>query len=130
MSLDWTTILTAALAGGGAGVVSSLAPWAQFAVEKRRERTAQRRERIAKWRWMISEHHYAGDESSMRVERTSISQHPDYQSLRPHLSEELRHRVEGRGDNLVISIDAGEYSDIERDVMEAIDQLERDWDLV
>lgn len=45
--MEWETVLTAAVTGAAAGVLSSLvAPWAQWGVEKRRERLQSRRKLI------------------------------------------------------------------------------------
>ena len=50
----WAMILIAAVTGTVSGAIGSLvAPWVQWAVERRRDRVKARRERIAEWRRVV-----------------------------------------------------------------------------
>ena len=75
-----------AIAGLISGVIASLiAPWVQWAIEKRRNLFTYRRELIRSWREDIENYDHA--EGNIRVTAT-------YSAIRPHLKVEVRERLE------------------------------------
>jgi hypothetical protein len=103
------------------GVVGSLvAPWVQWAVEKRRGRTDHRRALIKTWRNDFQEYDF---------DRHRLGDSAAYTSLRPHLRAEVREAIEkprtayvpneGRGDNVKQQM-----------LLDEVTRLERKWGLV
>ena len=105
-----------ALFGLVAGVVGSLvAPWVQWAVEKRIGRTDHRRALIKTWRNDFQEYDF---------DRHRLGDSAAYTSLRPHLRAEVREAIEkprtayvpneGRGDNVKQQMLLDEVTRLER----------------
>jgi len=75
-----------ALLGLIGGVIGSLvAPWVQWAVEKRRGRTDHRRELIRQWRMDFEEFEY---------DEHRLGDSASYSAVRPHLRPEVRDAIE------------------------------------
>src|SRR5437667_1750876 len=86
----------AALIGGLTGVItggiaSIISPWANWGIEKRKEKLAYRRELIRKWRVMIAELYKISPMKlpEPKVFGDQIIQKPDWSSLQAHISPEL-----------------------------------------
>ncbi|MCA1566828.1 MAG: hypothetical protein LC803_14525 [Acidobacteria bacterium] len=80
----------AAIVGAVAGIItgsigSLFAPWANWGIEKRREKLAYKRELIAKWRVMVRDittSHNTNKEILIKL----LQEHQDWYSLKPHLT--------------------------------------------
>lgn len=80
----------AAIVGAVAGIItgsigSLFAPWANWGIEKRKQKLAYRRELIAKWRAMVKDittSHSANNELLIKL----VQEHQDWYSLKPHLN--------------------------------------------
>lgn len=128
--MDWSAVAVAAATGAASGSLAALGvPWVQHEVDKRRRRTDRRIELIGEWRAMLARHHKE-QTSDIRIEHSTIASDESYLSLRAHLPEELVKRVEASlSAGINISTGSSTFLGIERDVMAAIDGLERQWGL-
>ena len=107
------------IVGAVIGFVSGLlTPWVKWEVDKRRERLAYRRRTVELWRTAIDREKHEPTDS-----RSDFLASPAYTSLRPHLSEEARRKVEaprtvyvggGRGDSVRKQVLLDEVARIER----------------
>ena len=114
----WVTIV-GGLAGIVTGGISSLiAPWANWGIEKRKQKLAHRRELIAKWREMIKE---AVQQEKPLVE--FLERHKDYYSLKPHLRQGI-HAGE-RTFTVGASVDTPVLL-----LIDEIARIEREWKLI
>jgi hypothetical protein len=94
MLIDAT--IQVAIIGGVAGLVtgvigSLIAPWANWLIEKRKQKLAYRRELVAKWRKMVEEVNLfsSREELTHKQTREMLVKHVDYYSLHPHLQEKV-----------------------------------------
>jgi hypothetical protein len=124
--MDWSDIVTRyvlpPILGGVAGLFS---PWANWWIEKSRQRLQRRRELVTGWRMklipMLKEN---GEGESWTDQRGKLMASPYYASLRPHLLPEFAERLQKRrqmtvGDDFPIS-----------GLIEEIGRIERKWKLV
>lgn len=109
--------IIAALLGLVAGVVGSLiAPWVQWAVEKRRSTLAYRADTIRRWREAVD-----GDPRGF----LNTSQ---YASLRPHLKKEVLSRVEDHRTHIAAGGRGGDAK--KQMLLDEIARIEREWGLL
>lgn len=118
--MNWD-IVVSAVVGVIAGAIGSLiAPWVQWAVEKRRSLLQSRRETIRRWRDFIE---------NFDFQNYKLADTATYSEIRPYLPEELRRGMEsgfvikaaasGRGENAW-----------KHDILDAIADLEQQWKLL
>lgn len=85
--MDWSTIIVAVISGTSAGLLTALVtPWAQWAVDVRRDRRDSRREFIRKWKDFIAS-------SDIRALTTSDDFYDFTQHLTDWESKELRELI-------------------------------------
>jgi hypothetical protein len=108
----------------GGGIGSLFAPWANWGIEKRKQKLAHRRELVAKWREMVAE---TSKQIGVDVE-LYIHSHKDYFSLLPHLkSGGAKARMKLISETMqrpYVITPALVY------ILEEIARIERKWDLV
>lgn len=121
-----------AIAGLISGVIGSLiAPWVQWAIEKRRNLFEYRRELIKTWRDELENFDY--EEGNIRTTAT-------YSAIRPHLKQEIGERlesprevhveVESRDGVSDITISGKSPSSVKNMLLDEVARIERDWGLV
>jgi hypothetical protein len=121
--------LIAAIVGAVAGIItgsigSLFAPWANWGIEKQKQKLAHRRELVAKWREMVAE---TSKQTGVNAE-LYIHSHKDYYSLLPHLRKEgIKARTEAIR---AVSVKPYPILPILMLILEDIDRIEREWDLV
>jgi hypothetical protein len=120
----WPTLLQYVLPsvlGLIAGVVGSLvAPWVQWAVEKRRGRTNHRRELIKTWR---------SDFQKFDYDDHRLGDSAAYTSLRPHLRPEVRDAIEKPRTAYVPN--EGRHGSVKQQMLlDEVARLEKEWGLV
>lgn len=121
MAIEWTPIIVAAVSGLGAGTVGSLvAPWAQWNIEKVRQRVEARREFIESCRSLI-----ATDISSQEFRETV-----EYSRLRPHLSEHIRKKIERDTIQIQMGGRGGGANNFGPRLQDEITMLETKWKLI
>lgn len=119
--MDWTTIITAAVAGAGAGVISSLlAPWVAWAIEKRRQAIDYKRELIGNARTALAEA-MAKEDDEIFVKSAA------YHALRPYLNEKAVGMLEAK---YVGYSDGDRVGAVNGELIDAIAKLEREWGLI
>ncbi len=80
------TAIIAAIAGLLAGLVGSvLAPWVNWGIEKRKERLANRRANVEKWREMVFQAVNSQTIVSLEDLNNFYKNHRDFFGLKPHL---------------------------------------------
>jgi hypothetical protein len=119
----------AAIVGAVAGIItgsigSLFAPWANWGIEKRKQKLAYQRELVIKWRAMIEEVAHKNslpdeDENYAPVDY-SIDRHRDFYSLKPHLKKTL-----GRDSGEPWS-DDGEL----KILIDEVARIEKEWGLI
>jgi hypothetical protein len=104
-----------------AGVVGSLvAPWVQWAVEKRRGRTEHRRTLIKQWR---------KDFQTFDYDKHKLGDSAVYSSLRPHLRASVRDAIEKPRTASVPS--EGRGGSVKKQMLlDEVTRLEKKWGLV
>jgi hypothetical protein len=106
---------------GGTGL---LAIWYNWRIEKERQRLTRRRELVDSWRSELLHDWNRWDHLTDLGQLTAaITNTAAYASLRPHLSQEFRSRLEGRQRML-----GGGYP--RTHLIEEIGRIEREWNLV
>jgi hypothetical protein len=123
----WTAII-GGVAGIVTGSVSSLvAPWANWRIERRKEKLAYRKEQTLKWRQMLSQaatSEVKNDDDVIRF----LERHHDYYSLKPYIRGVLptgkpRARISIAGSpDLTIP-------ELLNDLIEAVGKIEIEWEL-
>jgi|SRR5215211_853963 len=104
-----------------AGVVGSLvAPWVQWAVEKRRGRTDHRRALIKQWR---------SDFQQFDYDAHRLGDSAAYSALRPHLRPEVREAIE-KPRTAYVSNEGRAGSVKKHLLLDEIARLEKKWGLV
>lgn len=124
--------LIAAIIGGLAGILtglvsSFLAPWANWGIEKRRQKLMHRKELVKSWRAMIA--NQISNPETGKWNKRALLERPEYMSLRPHLSSEAEDRIklglksheDGSGPIMPALLEI---------MIEEIDRIEQEWDLV
>ncbi|WP_133802492.1 hypothetical protein [Kribbella caucasensis] len=90
MSIQVQTAVIAAVAGLLSGSIASLAaPWVTWRIEKVRERASGQTARLAEWRTGL-----AIAEASGQMDDRHFLRETWYLSLRPHLADDVRSRME------------------------------------
>jgi len=105
------------LVTGAAG--SLIAPWAQWAVEKRRNRFSYQRELVASWRDAIERFDWPAG---------SFGDTAAYSSLRPHMRPETVQRLESRT-AFVPADGRGELGE-KHVLLDEVAHIEKEWRLV
>jgi hypothetical protein len=123
-SMDWVDVITRFIVppilGGAGGLIAIYANWG---IEKSRQRLARRRELITGWRMELMP--MLRDRSRGWHElRPEVTASPYYASLRPHLSKEALKRLEN--ERLVVA--GGDFP--VQDFTNEIGRIEREWKLV
>ncbi len=123
--MDLAPVVTGVLAGTGTGVLAGLTtPWAQWAVEKRREKRTHQRAEIEKWRAMVAR------DLQRNLLSDAVQRDPDFLSLRPHLSDTARAELEHARGTTIISGGQGVAANYNLSIITGeIDRLEREWKL-
>jgi hypothetical protein len=106
---------------GGSGLLAILYNWR---IEKERQRISHRRDLVDSWRRELLHDWKEWDGLVTMGDLTNaITRSPAYASLRPHLTEAFRRKLEGRQLTL-----GGGYP--RTDLIEEIGRIEREWKLV
>jgi len=124
--------LLAAIVGAVAGIItgsigSLFAPWANYGVEKRKQRLAHRRELVAKWRIMLSR--LINDPEPGVILGRALLQETDYMSLKPHLSTFIIERIKS-ATRSTERVGGPISTDIYRHLIEEVNKIEKKWKLV
>jgi hypothetical protein len=110
--------------GGAGGLIGVYANWG---IEQQRQRLARRRELVTGWRMnlvpLISGR--SPSDSDPEELRSGLFASPYYASLRPHLSVNLKRRIEVENRTIVIGEDFPLGP-----ILDEIGQIERKWRLV
>ncbi len=121
-----------AIVGGLAGFAAFYFQWD---VEKRRAKLARRSALVDAWRTNLLEY-WPKQDGVMVIPPGGlpVCSHPDYASLRPHLSEPYRERIEGAqtrpmGAEGAATVVVG-YNTLRMEMMSEIARIERAWGLV
>jgi hypothetical protein len=110
-----------AIAGLITGVIGSLiAPWVQWAIEKRRSRLGYRQERIRIWRENIN---------SYRGNFTQFTTTATHSEIRPHLTEDVRKRLEKPRTAIVPNEKRGKAAQ-RYILLDEVARIEKEWGLV
>lgn len=122
-SRDMVEFVLPAVIGLIAGAIGSLvAPWVQWAVEKRRGRSAHRLKMIEACRKAITKEDTVDDP-------VPFGSTAEYSWLRPHLDPKFREGFE-RGRTMFVG-SSGRHPDGARsELLDALTELEKKWDLV
>lgn len=133
MDVQWISqLLLPAFIGGLTG---SAAFYFQWDVEKRRARLARRAALVDAWRTNLLGNWPTQDGLEVVPPGgLSICSHPDYASLRPHLSETYRGKIEGDqprpGQLGAAAMVFPGYNTLRTGMVEEIGRIERSWGLV
>lgn len=133
MNIEWISqLILPAVVGGFAG---SAAFYFQWDVEKRRAKLARRSSLVDTWRTNLLENWPT--QNGMGVippGGLSVCTRPDYASLRPHLSESYRARIEGAqpeaGKLDAPTVVIVGYNTLRMGMVSEIGRIERLWGLV
>ena len=123
-----------ALVGGL--IASVVSPWVRWGIEKRSNKQAFRRDLVANWRTMIAHvATYLDNAEEGQGVRFFLERHPDYPSLKPHLSPNSLDAIASRQGiamrpALAIGEDQGETHPALLLMTDDVARIERDWDLV
>ncbi|QDL97650.1 hypothetical protein FLL57_10165 [Rhodopseudomonas palustris] len=124
--LDFIFQFVAPAAIGGAA--SILAPWANWGIERQRQRLARRQRLIDDWRRELIDNWNPGfdvvSESGRGFTTTS-----SYLSLRPYLQPDIRKKFDPRPGVIAIEI-GGDPGKAKRLIADEINRIERAWKLV
>lgn len=114
-------VLIAFLAGAGGSII---APWSNWGVEKKRDRTKRRERLVSSWYQMVRDCQSNND--------LEIIEHKHYLTLRNHLSKEIIRKLEYSGTHITIRANAGGISaneDLEI-VLNEVKRLQEKWGLL
>lgn len=112
----------AGLLGLTGGVVGSLvAPWVQWAIEKRRKKVERRQDLVDRWREAIADYDGTGEE---------FASTPEYAAMRPHLDEEALDTMERGKIHIKKSRHSGSGKLWRKTMLDQVTQIEQEWDLV
>jgi len=116
------SILVPALAGLIAGVIGSLvAPWVNWGIEKRREKHKYRQAIVQRCRELVN---------SPTFTKQILRASPEYKHLRPYLAQHEADSIERDNHILGGEIQDGPWDAHRRLVTQALEKLEKAWDLV
>jgi hypothetical protein len=118
-----SAVITALIALVSGAVGSLLAPWAQWGVEKRRERLAHRRVLVATWRKGLARWEWDAA-ANPATPPLDLFRTDWYGSLSPFLKKGLA----GQERTLVVT-PVGDRSGIASTLQGEIDRIEREWGL-
>jgi hypothetical protein len=139
--------VTAAIVGAIAGIItgsisSLIAPWANWGIEKRKQKLAYRRELIGKWRKMIQDVLYDyNNRVSDYTFRGLLEEHEDYYSLKPHLNAEtinlvtqiggIRNIADPEARRAARTADENsKIGNVINNLTNEVSKIEREWDLI
>jgi len=129
MSIDWPEIAKNLLFLVGGGVLGSIATaWNGWWIERHRQRIQARRDFVSSWRRDLVPLLHSEPSTNAGGERAKYAfmAHPSYATLRPHLTDELRKKLEGRTIHAVVG--GPPFPRIA--IMNEIERIEREWKLV
>lgn len=124
--MDWDKLISAAI-GLVAGTAGSLiAPWVNWRIEKKRIELAHKRATLAAWRQMVADVIRASEEQSVELQ-VALERHPDFYSLRPHLSADTVQGLFGR--TFMVPRDRSTVDGAIASLLGDIDRVERTWEV-
>jgi hypothetical protein len=123
MSQGIITALIAGAVGLLTGAIGSLiAPWVNWGIEKRRKRHDNRARLINTWRAVISDPNF---------ERTRITTHPTYGSLKPLLTKQAIESLHRPENAHIVVRGSSDPNYADRSLLQAeIGRIEKEWGLV
>jgi hypothetical protein len=115
--MDWDFVgkyILPAVIGAGTGLFS---PWANWGIEKRRQKLAYRRQLVADWRSKLIP--LVGPGADWAGTRNDLLNAPEFASLKPHLKREIATALQARrvrilGNDFPLSEITSEIARIER----------------
>lgn len=110
---------------GAFGLGSVVTLGVQWSIEKRRDDRSHRRELLKTWRAGISAYESREDQTISLTRRMPFLASEWYATLRPHLTDEARRRLESR----TVMITAGGRDGYVMTMHREVDRLEREWKL-
>jgi hypothetical protein len=124
-----TDTVWAAIVGGIAGVVTGsisavVAPWANWGIEKRRQKLNDRRERIKAWREMVK---------VTNLQRESFRETTGYSTLRPYLTTGLIDEIERTDINITLTMGGStpdRKTQLKARILDEIAAIEKQWKLL
>lgn len=121
MDLLTSQNVIAGITGLVTGAVGSLvAPWVQWAIEKRRKKVERRQDQIDRWRDAIADHE--GDIREFGAE-------PEYAAMKEHMDPGVVEKWES--ETFFASSGGGRGGEPRRKMLlDQVAQIEREWDLV
>jgi hypothetical protein len=127
--ISWLDIITRyvipPILGGAGGLITIYAQWG---IEKRRQKLQARRDLIAKWRLELipALTSTSGTSSAASGSKYAFMDLEAYSSLHPHLSAALRNKLEDG----VIRINMGGLPFPRVAIMDEIARIEKEWQLI
>jgi hypothetical protein len=103
-----------------------IAIWANWGIEKRRQKLAARRALIADWRTHLVPLLSGPQDIEAGTSKYPFMRHEHYASLRPHLPEDVRKSLEDGKIRILIGGD--NYP--RKIIIEQIARIEREWKLI
>ena len=136
--MNWDIVLQYVLPSALGVVAGLFSPWANWGIEKRKQRLQRRRELIAGWRLELIPM-VASSQDSPEIwagpKQAKVLSSPLYASLRPHLSKEAIKKIEDPA--MGLALNRGEtpgglwaYRFPLKIFVDEIARIEREWKLV
>jgi hypothetical protein len=97
------------------------------AVQTTRSPREERQARIARWRRMVMETHIAMQRQRNKTVTELLERHPDFPSIRSHLSERSKEGLSGR--RLILRPDQSTMDGALHSILDDIDRMEDAWHL-
>lgn len=116
-------VVIPAVVGVVTGAIGSLfAPWANWGVEKKRQRLQARRLMVERWRQVLSD---------PELEQRIFAGSPEYSALRPYLPKKLVNEIEDDRTFREDRIRAGGVGALAPDILDEVARIEREeWKLL
>ena len=138
--MNWDIVLQYVLPSALGVVAGLFSPWANWGIEKRKQRLQRRRELIAGWRLELIPM-VASSQDSPEIwagpKQAKVLSSPLYASLRPHLSKEAIKKIEDPTMGLVLNRGGAPPSESHlayrfplKIFIDEIARIEREWNLV
>ncbi|MCC7254378.1 MAG: hypothetical protein IT467_00425 [Dokdonella sp.] len=114
----WGVVVSAVAGLISGGIASLIAPWVQWSIEKRRQLSTERRNKLKAWRGYLG---------AVYRDQQQFQDSVEFSEMRPHLSEKTRAAIEGRQ----ITVRVGRGGDVVKGlILDDLAELERKWDLL
>jgi hypothetical protein len=118
--------ILSAIIGGIAGlitgaIVSLIAPWITWGVEKKRKKQERREELVNQWREIIMKDGFS---------RKNLLNHPLYGPLRGLLSDDVRTDLERPSNHLVVVVNSPMDNHDRTIILREIARIEKLWELI